>query len=188
MARPSFRRSSGFMRVKKPVRVSYIIRSTPVAIATETAVNYSMLLNSDSPDKSIVSNFTSTIAQVENGTKILKKGSFVTISMIAITSPVICAIWVYLNSKGQVIAPTDSTDFSEGPQTDANAELRAKTIYYRHIPLSTTEYRTVRIPLGSRRNNMMLDPTSILAIEMHCTGGSGSMEYLGYGRIRTLEG
>lgn len=184
MRRP---RRTAFMRVRKPSRTSYIEVSSTIGLATGVAANYSLLLCSDSPDKGIITNMSSTIAQVENNTRILK-GSFINLQLLATTVPVIATVWVYMNYKGMVVAPTDGTDFNEGPQTLANAELRKNTIFYRRFPLSVNEWRNYRIPLFSRRNNFLADPTSVLAMEIHNTGAAGGLSILAYGRIKTLEG
>lgn len=181
------RKRSGFRVVKKGITTSYIT-SAPIAIAATVAPNYSLLINSDSPVKSTISDLGANIAQCENNSRIQKKGSFIQLNMIASTVPVMVGIWVYLNSKGMVVAPVNSSDFNQAPTTLANAQLREYTIFYRQVPLSTSEYRTIRIPLGSRRLNYMADPASILVMVIHNKDTVGSLTFSSFGRIRTIEG
>lgn len=181
------RRRFGWRPVKKPIATSYI-RSGTISLAASTAANYSLLLSSDSPLKTAITDLSSGVAQCENNTRIIKKGSFIQLNMLAATAPLVVGIWIYMNSKGMVVAPTDSDDFSEDPTTLANAQLREKTIYYRQVSLSTTEYRSIRIPLGSKRNNFLPDPTSILVMVLHNKTATTAMSFHAYGRIHTVEG
>lgn len=129
----------------------------------------------------------SVISQVENNTRIMK-GSFLKLNVLATTAPAIVGIWVYMNTKGMITAPVDSDDFNEGPTTEDNAQLREKTIFYGHFPLSTSEFRSIKIPLWSRRNNYLTDPSTTLVVVVHNKNTTPSIQFQGYGRIRTLEG
>lgn len=183
MRKPSFRR--GFHPVRKPVSTHYLDVSTGIALASTVDANYSVLLASDSPDKTIVTNLSSTVAQCENGSRILKKGSFLLLNFLS-DGPGIVNLWVYMNEKGTVVAPTDSDDFSQGPLTLANQQLREHTIFYKSLTLDTNAARQIRIPLGSRRNNYMGD-TNILVLAVDNTTTT-AISFNGYGRVRTVEG
>lgn len=181
-------RSRGFMRVKQPAETSYIQTATaPISIAAGVLAIYPLLIASDSPDKSIVSNLAANAAQCENNTKLLK-GSFIQFAIISETVPCYVTLWLYMNSKNTITAPANSTDFSNLPLTEDNAQLREKTIIFKQFALSNTDYRILKIPLTRRsgRNSFMND-SSILNLVVH-NRGAGAIGYHAYGRIRTLEG
>lgn len=180
-------RRSGFLRVKKPITTSYIDVSTAITLAAGVDANYSLLLASDSPNKALVTDLASVVSQCENNTRIIKKGSFISLNFLAQDAPGVVGIWVYMNVKGQVVAPVDSDDFNQGPTTLANAQLREYTIFYRQMPLDINSFRSIRIPLGSRRNNYMADG-SILVLAIDNVYSTTGLQFSGYGRIRTIEG
>lgn len=179
-------RRSNFMRVKKPATTSYI-SVLGTSLAASTTANYSILLANDSPNKALVTDMASVVAHCENNSTILRRGSFLHLNFLGTTVPAIVTVWLYMNSKGLVTAPTDGNDFSSLPQTEDNAQLREKTIFYRQVPLSSSEFRGVRIPLGGRRNNHLVDG-SILVLVIHNRTAAGAIQWSGYGRIRTIEG
>lgn len=181
------RRRGGFMRVTQPASTSYIETSGAITLAATTSANYSVLLCSDSPNKALITDLASGIAQVENNSKILKKGSFIQFNIVSNTTPGIVNIWVWLNTKGAITTPTNAFDFSTAPTTEDNIQLREKTIAFRQVSLSTTEFRTIRVPLGARRNNFLVDPASQLVVTVHNQTGN-TISYTAFGRIKTLEG
>lgn len=180
-------RRSGFMRVRQPATTSYIETSGLATIATTTATSYLLLLASDGPNKALVTDL-SAVAQVENNSRILKRGSFMQFNLIANSAPAVVNLWVWLNKKGSITPPTNGYDFSLAPVTEDNAQLREQTVVYRRVSLSTTDFVTVRLPLGSRRNNYLTDPASALTLVVHNTSGASTISFTAYGRIKTLEG
>lgn len=184
MGRPSRR---GFIGVRKPIHTSYIDVSTGIALAASVDANYSLLLASDSPNTSLVTDMASVVSQVENNSRIIKKGSFIQLNFLASDAPGTVGIWVYMNSKGTVVAPADIDDFNQGPNTLANSQLREYTIFYKQMSLDINSFRSLRIPLGSRRNNYLSDG-SILVIVIDNMSATTAIQFSGYGRIRTIQG
>lgn len=183
MGRP-FRR--GFVSVKKPITTSYIDVSSYIGLAASVDANYSLLIASDSPNRALVTDMVSVIAQCENNTRI-KKGSFLTLHFLPTTTPSVVTIWVYMNPKAMVVAPVDGDDFSQLPTTLANSQLREYTIFYKQVALDVNHFRTVRIPLWSKRNNYLTDG-SILQMTIDNQWPDTAISFGGYGRIRTSEG
>lgn len=183
MRRP-FRR--GFQTVKKPITTSYIDVSSYIGLAASVDANYSLLIASDSPNKALVTDMVSVVAQYENNSRI-RKGSFLKLHFLPTTTPSVVTIWVYMNTKGMVVAPTDGDDFSQLPLTLANAQLREYTIFYKQVSLDVNHFRTVHIPLFSRRNSFMADG-SILVLAIDNQWPDTAISFGGYGRIRTSEG
>lgn len=184
--RPRSRR--GFMIHKAPAETSYIQTATaPISLAAGVLAVYPLLIASDTPDKSIVTNLAANAAQCENNTRLLK-GSFIQFAMISETVPCYVTLWLYMNSKASITPPANSTEFSALPLTEDQAQLREKTIIFKQFALSTTDYRILRIPLTRRsgRNNFMND-ASILNLVLH-NRGAGAIDFHAFGRIRTLEG
>lgn len=180
------RRSRSFIRVRQPISTSYIQTAAPITLAAGVATPYSMLLTADSPTKTNITDFSAGIAQSENNTRLMK-GSFVQINLLPTTAPAMVGIWVWMNTKGQLTTPTDSLDFSQAPAVEDNTQLREKTIAYRQVPTSTSEFRSIRIKLAGRRNNFMPDAT-ILVMMIHNMSATASLSFSAFGRIRTLEG
>lgn len=181
-------RHTGWVRVKQPISTSYIDVSAGISLAAGLNANYSLLLSSDSPNKALVSDMAGIVSQCENNTRIIKKGSFLHLNFLATVAPAVVGIWVYLNKKGMVTAPVDTDDFSQGPTTEDNAQLREQTIFYKHFPLDINSFRSIRIPLGSRRNNWMTDPTTTLVIVIDNLSATAAIQWNGYGRIKLVEG
>lgn len=184
----TFRQPTGFMRPpRKPITTSYLTSGTLNIISFGTTVNVGMLVASDSPDKSIITDFSSTIAQVENNSKIVRKGSILKISATSTVDSQLLVIWIYMNMKGNVVAPVTSDAFNTAPLTLANAQLRKYTIFYWKGLLSAQNPRSWRIPLFSRRNSTMYDLTSI-RLNITNAGSAGNINYVAYGRFKSIEG
>lgn len=182
---PMRRRTQGFRMVKKPLSTSYIETGGDITLAAGTTANYSMLLASDSPDKSIVTNLAATVAQCENNSKIGPR-SFIQLGLASPTGPATVTLWVYMNAKGTVVAPANGYAFSQGPVTLANANLRAHTLLYRRVTLSAETPRNVRLKLSTRRNNYLSDG-SILVLSV-TNPAATAVTYNAYGRLHIVPG
>lgn len=186
--RPGFRsRRNSFPSVRKPINTSYVSTNGVNIISTATTVDNALLVTADSPDKTIITVPGTTAAQVENNSRIIKRGSFLRMSAYTDAIGALFTIWVYKNPRGTITAPTVGNDFNTGPLTEDNIQLRKNTIYYWRGLLSAEQIHRFRIPLFSRRNNFLLD-LSTLRLFLANQSATDNINYMHYGRIRTIEG
>lgn len=182
-ARRSFR--SGFRQVRKPIYTNYIETSGLITLAATVDANYGVLLPADSPNKILVTDFASVIAQCENNSRIMKR-SFIKMIFVA-DAPVIASIWVWINTRGMITASTDPYAFSLLPQTEDNAQLRERTLFYKRFIVTPEIGREIHVPLARRRNNYISD-ASTLTIQIGNNSAVGNLSFSAYGRVRTIEG
>lgn len=190
MARPSRPRRS-FRRLvtgRKLPYTSYIESGAPQVVSFATVQNTSLCTSNDSPDKSVIADLVTVPCQVENGS-VIQPRSFIKLTLFADAANTVYGIWVYLNKGGMVAAPASTLTFNQGPQTLANKNLRAHTLFYTRGGIAgVNEHRHIRIPLWRKRLSHMTDGSQLRIVIQNFQPTAGGLYYTGFGRIRTLEG
>lgn len=185
MSRP-FRRNA-FPVARKPIRTIYVSTAGVNIISTASVVTNQMLITADSPDTSITTVPGVTVAQCENNSKIIKRGSFLRLSAWSDATGALLTVWVWKNPRGAITAPVTANQFSTNPLVEDNMQLRKNTIFYWRGVLSAQNVLRLRVPLWSRRNNFLQD-LSTLNLLVANESGTDNINYTHYGRIHTIEG
>lgn len=179
------RTTRGFLQVRKPSTTSYIETGGEIALAAGATAIYPLLIASDTPNKSLISDLAANSAQCENNSRIVGK-SFIQIGFQSPTGPATATAWLYMNAKNLVTAPANGFAFNQAPLTEDNAELRAHTLLYRRVTLTPEVPRNVRLKISSKRNSFMND-ASILNLVI-TNPAATAISYNAYGRIHVVEG
>lgn len=185
--RPMRRQRSGFVIPRKPISTSYVSTAAVNIISTATSVDSAILQTDDSPDKSIVTAYGSTVSRVENNSRVVRRGSFLRLNAWCVDDPVLFTMWVYKNPRGSITAPATANDFNLNPLTEDYIQLRKNTIFYWRGLLNAQEVTRFRVPLWSKRNSFLLDNTT-LRLYLANSDATNNVNYMLYGRIRTVEG